>query len=276
MEDKPLTHKKQRLDVLLIAKGIAETRSKAQELIKEGHIRINGNICTKSGTLVQEGILVEVDNNVIPYVSRGGIKLDYALKVFKVDVTGRVCLDIGASTGGFTDCLLKNGAKFVYAVDVGHRQLHYSLKNDSRVLSLEGTDIRNFSLPEDKVVDLICIDVSFISLNLVLPVVKRFLSLHGEVIILIKPQFEVGPGVVNKEGVVKNKKAIYEALNRVLICAQGLNLFPVALVRSPIWGKGGNIEYLAYLRVETPQKIYNPDYLISILKGREINNDRKG
>jgi len=182
MEGTALTRKKQRLDVLLVAKGIVETRSRAQLLIKEGHVRINGNICTKSRTLVQEKTLIEVDKNAIPHVSRGGVKLDYALKVFKIHAADRVCIDIGASTGGFTDCLLKHGAKFVYAIDVGHSQLHSSLRNDPRVSYLEGIDIRNFSLPEDKVVDLICIDVSFISLTLVLPVVKRFLSPHGEVI----------------------------------------------------------------------------------------------
>jgi len=173
MNDKKPTHKKQRLDVLIVTKGIVETRSRAQQLIREGHVRVNGNVCDKSGTLVKEDALIEVNKNAILYVSRGGVKLDYALKVFKIDVNNRICLDVGASTGGFTDCLLKHGAKFVYAVDVGHGQLHYSLRNNPQILYFEGIDIRDFSLPENKSVDLICIDVSFISLNLVLPVVRK-------------------------------------------------------------------------------------------------------
>ena len=275
MQGKALSCKKQRLDILLVAKSIVKTRSRAQQLIREGYVKVNGNICTKCGSLVQEEALIELDKNAIPYVSRGGVKLNYALKVFKIDVTDRVCLDVGASTGGFTDCLLKHGAKFVYAVDVGHGQLHSSLRNDPRVSCLEGIDIRNFSLPEDKVVDLICVDVSFISLILVLPVIKRFLSPHGEVVILIKPQFEVGPGIVNKRGIVKNKKAIYDSLNKVLTSAKELELFPVSIVRSPIQGKEGNIEYLAHLKLETPRKIYNPDYLISELKRKEVNKNEE-
>lgn len=275
MEGKAPTLKKQRLDVLLVTRGIVETRNRVQQLIRGGHVRVEGKICTKGGTLVQEEIPIEVDTNAIPYVSRGGIKLVYALKVFNINVTDRVCLDIGASTGGFTDCLLKNGAKFVYAVDVGHGQLHYSLRSNHRVSYVEGVDIRNFSLPKDKALDLICIDVSFISVTLVLPVVKRFLSPRGRVIVLIKPQFEVGPGIVNRRGVVKKKKLIYEALNRILMLAQELKLFPVAIVPSPIQGKRGNIEYLTHLKLEAPRKIYNPAYLISELKRKEANKDEK-
>lgn len=275
MEGKAPTLKKQRLDVLLVTRGIVETRNRVQQLIRGGHVRVDGKICTKGGTLVQEETPIEVDTNTIPYVSRGGVKLAYALKVFNINVTDRVCLDIGASTGGFTDCLLKNGAKFVYAVDVGHGQLHYSLRSNPRVSYVEGVDIRNFSLPKDKAVDLICIDVSFISVTLVLPVVKRFLSPRGEVIVLIKPQFEVGPGIVNRRGVVKKKRLIYEALNRILMLAQELKLFPVAIVPSPIQGKRGNIEYLAHLKSEAPRKIYIPAYLISELKRKEVNKDEK-
>lgn len=273
MKGKTPTYKKQRLDVLLVALNMAETRSKAQQFIREGHVRVDGKVCTKAGTLVQEGTPIEVDENIIPYVSRGGVKLSYALKVFNIDVTGRECLDVGASTGGFTDCLLKHGAKFVYAVDVGHGQLHPSLRNNPRVSCLEGVDIRSFFFPEDKVVDFICIDVSFISLTLVLPVIKRFLSHRGDVIILIKPQFEVGPRIVNKRGVVKNKKIIYESLNKVLISSKELGLFPVCLVRSPIRGKEGNIEYLAHLKLESTEKVYSPEYLILELRRKEVKKD---
>jgi 23S rRNA (cytidine1920-2'-O)/16S rRNA (cytidine1409-2'-O)-methyltransferase len=148
MNSKTLIHKKQRLDALLVALNIAETRSRAQQFIRGGHVRVDGKMCTKSGTLMQEELSIEVDKNAIPYVSRGGIKLAYALSVFNIDVTAKVCLDIGASTGGFTDCLLKHGAKFVYAIDVGHGQLHSSLRDNPHVSYIEGIDIRAFHLPK--------------------------------------------------------------------------------------------------------------------------------
>ena len=270
MNNEVLKRKKQRLDIFLVTKDIVETRSKAQQLIRGGNVKVDGKILTKSGTLVQEEAFIEVDKDALPYVSRGGVKLAYALKVFNIDVRGKECLDIGASTGGFTDCLLKHGAKFVYAVDVGHGQLHPSLKNNPCVLCLEGIDIRNYSISQDKKVDFICIDVSFISLTLVLPKIKRFLSIDSEVIILIKPQFEVGHGMVNKGGVVKNKEVMYSSLNKVLMCAQDLGIFPVGLVRSPVQGKEGNIEYLAHLRLEAVDKVNNPECFISDLKRKEI------
>jgi 23S rRNA (cytidine1920-2'-O)/16S rRNA (cytidine1409-2'-O)-methyltransferase len=273
MNDKTSKNKKQRLDVLLVTKCIVETRSKAQQLIKGGSVRANGKILTKSGTLVREEAFLEVNKNAFPYISRGGIKLAHALKVFNINVRGKECLDIGASTGGFTDCLLKHGAMFVYAIDVGHGQLHASLRNNPRVLYLEGIDIRNYSFPQNKKVDFICIDVSFISLTLILPIIKRFLSTDGEVIILIKPQFEAGFGMVNKRGVIKDKKVIYDSLNKVLMCVRRLGLFPVGLVNSPIEGKEGNIEYLAYLKLKAMEKVYSPEFLITDLKRKEIKNE---
>lgn len=248
MANKATKNQKQRLDFFLVSKGIAETRSQAQQIIKQGYVKINGRLCTKSGFLVYENSVVEIDKNFTPYVSRGGIKLAYALKAFQINVSDKICLDVGAARGGFTDCLLKNGAKFVYAVDVGHGQLHPALKNNSRVAFFEGTDIRNFSLPAKTLVDLICIDVSFISLTLILPTIKRFLSPFGELVVLIKPQFEVDPKKLNKKGVVKEKKEVQQAVNKILSLAQKIGFLPLGVVKSPILGKEGNVEYLAYFK----------------------------
>jgi len=266
-----MNKEKYRLDIFLVQNGLIETRSKAQQLIKDGLIKVNDKICKKSGTLVSLKDKIEVLKN-LSYVSRGGIKLEYALKNFKIDVRNKVCLDIGASTGGFTDCLLQHGAKLVYAVDVGHNQLHPRLKNNPQVLSFEGVDIRNFVLPQDVKVDLICVDVSFISLTLILEVIRKFVDNNGEIIILIKPQFEVGINKINKKGIVKNEKDIKDVLKKVLQEAQKLGLSPFGLITSPILGKNGNREYLAYLKLNSKINDNNKKSIEDLIIELDKNN----
>lgn len=239
---------KKRLDMILVEKGLAETRSKAIDAIKLGRVKIDNHFVTKAGKLVSFYSLISVEPKAFLYVSRGGEKLAYALKTFDINVKNKVCLDVGASVGGFTDCLLKHGAKLVYAVDVGKNQLHPLLKNNKRVISFENTDIRKFSLPDGKLVDFICVDVSFISLNYILPVIKKFLSLRGKAVILIKPQFEVGRKNLNKSGIVKNQEAVQKAIENILEISKDLGFVQQQVVASPITGKKGNQEYLLYIK----------------------------
>jgi len=234
-----------------LAQGLAATRSKAQQLIREGLVRINGEPCKKSGTAVEPDIDIEVAPNPYRFVGRGGIKLNQALETFRIQINGKNCMDIGASTGGFTDCLLQRDAQRVYAVDVGHDQLVPALREDSRVVSLEGCDIRHLQLDREGRMDFIGVDVSFISLMLVLPHVKRFLHPQGEAVILIKPQFEVGPGVVDKKGIVKDIKILASILVQILEFAQIQGFSVLGLIQSPIKGKEGNREYLAHLKMDS-------------------------
>ncbi len=253
---------KKRLDIILVEKGLIETRSKANEVIKAGRVKVNNDIIQKSGTLVDSNSVIEIESGAFPYVSRSGEKLESALKKFQIDVRNKICLDIGASTGGFTDCLLKNGAKLVYAVDVGKNQLHPSLKNSNLVISYEETDIRDFSLPNKTQVDFVCVDVSFISVMLILPLLKKFLSPNGEAIILIKPQFEVGKKNLNKRGIVKNPQAVKDAIKNILKLINELGFSVQGIIESPLKGKGGNREYLLYLK-NTPSKIKHTEQFTS-------------
>ncbi len=240
-----MMNKKIRLDIALVERGIVATRAKAQQVIKEGNVKVNGKICYKHGQLIKQDDHIQVNENIFPYVSRGGFKLEFALKTFKIDVDGKICLDIGSSTGGFTDCLLKHGAKLVYAVDVGSNQLHSSLRINPKVLYFENMDIRNFKLPENRLCDLICVDVSFISLTLIIPILTNFLNLEGKIIMLIKPQFEVGRKFL-KKGVVKNENAIRETIDKIIQTAKKQNFNLHGIVPSPMAGKQGNREYFAY------------------------------
>jgi len=239
---------KKRLDALLFEKGLVETKSKAVYLIKAGLVKVNGKIIQKPGKLINLNSKIEIVNENVFYVSRAGEKLAFALKKFGIDVNNKICLDVGSSTGGFVDCLLRSGAKLVYAVDVGENQLDLSLKNNKKVKSFEKTDIRKFSLPSKRKVDLVTIDVSFISVNLILPAIKKFLSPKTDIIVLIKPQFEVGKKNLNKKGVVKNFISIKEAIKKIIQNAMSLNLYPKGLILSPIKGKKGNQEFLLYLK----------------------------
>lgn len=239
---------KARLDRLLVERGLAETRARAQWLIRNGHVRVNGELCRRSGALfdLEASIVVE---EPLRYVSRGGWKLERALERFGVSVEGCTALDCGASTGGFTDCLLQHGARRVYAVDVGHGQLHPRLREDARVVVLEDTDIRRQdALPPGTQVELAAIDVSFISLRAVLPAVLRWLRSDGLVIALVKPQFEAGRGAVGRSGVVRRPEQVCRAVGEVLAFAAGIGLGLVGLTTAPPDAARGNIEVLACWR----------------------------
>lgn len=239
---------KVRLDQLLVTRGLAETRSKAQALVLAGSVRVAGQPATKPGVMVDEDAAVEV-TAALPYVSRGGYKLAHALDVFGLSPAGLVALDVGASTGGFTDVLLQRGAAHVYAVDVGYGLLDYRLRSDPRVTVLERTNIRHLqALPGGAIADCATIDVSFISLKLVLPAVRRLVRATGWIVALIKPQFEAGIEHVGRGGVVRDPAVHQAVLCDVLAAAAELGLTPCGLTRSPISGPAGNIEFLAWLQ----------------------------
>lgn len=239
---------KQRLDVYLTENGIAETREKAKAYIMSGIIFVNNQKEDKAGAMVKEGDVVEMRGKQMPYVSRGGYKLEKAVESFSIDLSGLVCMDVGASTGGFTDCMLQNGAIKVYSVDVGYGQLAWKLRCDERVVNLERTNARYLSrenVPEE--IDFTSVDVSFISLKLVLPVIKELLSEHGHIMCLIKPQFEAGREKVGKKGVVRDPAVHEEVVYGIYKFCEEVGLAPKGLDFSPIKGPEGNIEYLIYL-----------------------------
>ena len=239
---------KKRLDVLLVERLYAETRSKAQAIIMSGNVYVNGQKADKPGTSFEETVEIEVRGAVCPYVSRGGLKLEKALRDFGVKPEGFVCSDSGASTGGFTDCLLQQGAKKVFAIDVGYGQLDWKIRNDERVVVMERTNIRNVT-PEDlgEPLDLSVIDVSFIGLEIVLPAVKNLLKPTGQVLCLIKPQFEAGKENVGKKGVVRDPKIHKMVLDNFVNLAKSLNFNILGLTFSPVKGPEGNIEFLGHL-----------------------------
>ena len=239
---------KKRLDVLLTERGLAESRAKAQAIIMSGAVFVAGQKADKAGQEFDAEAPIEVRGHTCPYVSRGGLKLEKALRDFGVDVTGFVCSDSGASTGGFTDCLLQQGAKKVFAIDVGYGQLAWKIREDPRVVVMERTNIR-YVTPEAlcEPLDLSVIDVSFISLRIVLPAVRRLLRADGQVVCLIKPQFEAGKEKVGKKGVVRDPDVHEEVLNDFLSLAQEQGFTVRGLTFSPVRGPEGNIEFLAHL-----------------------------
>lgn len=240
---------KERLDVLLVKGGFAESREKAKAIIMSGNVFVNNEREDKAGQTFDEKAVIEVRGNTLKYVSRGGLKLEKAMTDFDVSVAGKVCMDVGASTGGFTDCMLMNGAVKVYSVDVGHGQLAWKLRQDERVICMEKTNIR-YVTKEDipELIDFSSIDVSFISLIKVLTPVRNLLSEHGEVVCLIKPQFEAGREKVGKKGVVRDKGVHKEVISMVIdyACSNGFQV--LNLDYSPIKGPEGNIEYLLHIR----------------------------
>jgi 23S rRNA (cytidine1920-2'-O)/16S rRNA (cytidine1409-2'-O)-methyltransferase len=241
--------KKLRLDQRVFELGLAESRERAKTTIMSGLVFVDGQRMDKPGAPVSEDSLIEIRGEKLKYASRGGLKLEKALKEFGVEPKGLVCIDCGASTGGFTDCLLQNGASKVYAVDVGYGQLSWSLRNDDRVVSMERVNVRNLK-PEDLPVkpQLAVMDLSFISLSLVLPVVKNLLVENGQVICLIKPQFEAGREKVGKKGVVRDYEVHLEVLHNFLGFAKRAGFTVLGIGYSPIRGPEGNIEYLGYLK----------------------------
>jgi len=237
----------ERLDVTLVKRGLSPSRERAQAAIVAGMVFVGGSVVTRSAHRVSANEAIEVNGDPIGYVGRGGLKLAAALDHFRVSPAGLICLDVGASTGGFTDCLLQRGATKVYAVDVGRDQLHSSLRSDPRVVMMEGTDIRGLlSLPERP--GLAVIDVAFISLTLVLPAVINLTGPTTKIIALIKPQFEVGPAMVGKGGIVRNRLARNQAVDRVMTSAIELGLKSAGLIESPVLGTEGNQEFLALFR----------------------------
>ena len=240
---------KERLDVLLVKRNLAESREKAKALIMAGIVYVDGQKEDKAGTAFEDTVSLEVRGSTLKYVSRGGLKLEKAMSRFGLLLDGKVCMDVGSSTGGFTDCMLQNGAVKVYAVDVGHGQLAWKLRNDSRVICMEKTNIR-YVTPEQipEPIDFASIDVSFISLTKVLGPVKALLREGGRIVCLIKPQFEAGREKVGKKGVVREKSVHLEVIRMVMdfACASGFQI--LNLEYSPIRGPEGNIEYLLYLQ----------------------------
>ena len=241
--------KKQRLDVLLVEKGLAPSREKAKAIIMAGIVYVDGNKEDKAGTTFPENAVIEVKGKTLPYVSRGGLKLEKAMQKFPITLSGKVCMDVGSSTGGFTDCMLQNGATKVYAIDVGHGQLAWKLRNDERVVCMEKTNIR-YVVPEDidELAAFSSIDVSFISLTKVLLPVKNLLTEDGQVVCLIKPQFEAGREKVGKKGVVRDRAVHEEVIRMVMDYASSIDFYPLALDFSPVKGPEGNIEYLLHLK----------------------------
>ena len=240
---------KKRLDVLLTEQGYADTRSKAQAIIMSGQVYVDGQKADKPGVSYDEAVQLEVRGAVCPYVSRGGLKLEKALRDFHVDPTGYVCSDSGASTGGFTDCLLQQGASKVFAIDVGYGQLDWKIRSDPRVVVMERTNIR-YVTPEQlgEPLDLSVIDVSFISLRIVLPAIKELLKPEkGQVLCLIKPQFEAGKEKVGKKGVVREPETHKEVLDDFVALANELRFNILGLTFSPVKGPEGNIEFLGHL-----------------------------
>lgn len=242
-----MASKKKRLDILLADSGAFPSRERAKGAIMAGLVSVGGRVVDKAGTMVDEDCEISVKKDPIPYVGRGGLKLEKALELFRIDVSGKNAIDIGASTGGFTDCLLKRGAKKIYAVDVGYGQLDWKLRNDPRVVVMERTNIR-YVKPEDigETCDMAVIDVAFISLTLVLPVAKTLIKPEGEIIALIKPQFEAGREKVGKKGIVRDADTHREVVNKIYGLVTSIGFEVRGVTYSPITGTDGNIEYLIY------------------------------
>ena len=262
--------KKERLDVLLVKKGFFSSRERARSSIMAGIVLVDGNKEDKPGIKVSEDAEIVVKENINPYVSRGGLKLEKALKDFNIKLDGKTVIDVGASTGGFTDCMLQNGASKVYAIDVGYGQLAWKLRQDDRVVVMERTNIRHVT-PETigEPLDFASIDVSFISLKLVLPVVHKLLKPSGKVVALVKPQFEAGRDKVGKKGVIRDPKVHLEVLEDFVLNAERSGFSVLQLTYSPIRGPEGNIEYLAYLSPalegeESNKRSFDLEELVSI------------
>lgn len=240
---------KKRLDVMLCEQNSELTRAKAQSLIMSGVVYVNNQKELKAGSMFTEDAVIEIRGETLKYVSRGGLKLEKAMSAFDLDLTGKVCMDIGSSTGGFTDCMLQNGAVKVYAVDVGYGQLHYKLRTDERVVVMEKTNIRHVK-PEDipEKINFASVDVSFISLTKVIPPALELLDDVKELVMLIKPQFEAGREKVGKKGVVRDPAVHEEVIEKVVSFAEGSGLSAEGLTYSPVKGPEGNIEYLIHVK----------------------------
>lgn len=257
IKEKPLKEKgkKERLDVLVTAAGLAPSREKAKALIMAGQVFVAGQREDKAGTMIDQAAVIEVRGQSLRYVSRGGLKLEKAMQEFPISLEGKTCMDVGASTGGFTDCMLQNGAARVYSIDVGRGQLAWKLRCDERVINLEKTNMRYVTREQvDREIDFCSIDVSFISLKLILPVVRTLLAAEAEVVCLVKPQFEAGKEKVGKKGVVRDPAVHEEVIASTVEVALALGYQVAGLSFSPVKGPEGNIEYLLYLRHRAEQR----------------------
>ena len=255
---------KQRLDQYLVDHNMVESRSMAQSMIMAGEVYINGQKAAKAGESVTGEEKIEVRGKRLQYVSRGGLKLDKAMKVFPIDLSEKVCMDIGASTGGFTDCMLQNGAKSVYAVDVGYGQLAWKLRQDPRVINLERTNIRYVTKEQvTEEIDFFSVDVSFISLKLVLPVAYALLAPNGSGVCLIKPQFEAGRENVGKKGVVRDFKVHVAVIEQVLHFTKEIGFCVSGLDYSPVREPEGNIEYLMYVKKQGEDTAFDVAALVT-------------
>lgn len=245
---------KERIDILLVKKGYFETRQKAKYAIENGCVYVEDKVVDKVSKSFEEDSKIEIKGEALPFVSRGGLKLDKAIRVFDITLKEKTCMDIGASTGGFTDCMLQNEATKVYSVDVGHNQLDEKLINDKRVINLEGTNIKDVNANNFEKLDFISVDVSFISLTSVLEKAYELLQTSGEIVTLIKPQFEAGKEYINKNGVVKDKKVHQRVIEKILLFANSVGFTINNIDYSPVKGPAGNIEYLMYMKKETEAK----------------------
>lgn len=258
---------KKRLDIAVTERGYTESREKAKALIMSGLVYVDGQKADKPGMNISESQKIEVRGEDMPFVSRGGYKLDKAIKSFNIDLKNNICMDIGASTGGFTDCMLQNGAIKVYSVDVGYGQLAWKLRSDQRVINMERTNIRYVEQKDiDDKLDFASIDVSFISLKLVLPVLAKLLKQDGHAVCLIKPQFEAGKGKVGKKGVVREPEIHIEVINNVFEFTLAAGFEIVGLDFSPIKGPQGNIEYLMYIKLTDKPQICKEISIQNIVK----------
>lgn len=262
---------KKRIDSLLVERGYFESREKAKANIMAGNIFVNDSLVDKPGMTVSEDVVIRLKNVVNPYVSRGGFKLEKAIREFSIDLKGKLCMDIGASTGGFTDCMLQNGASKIYAVDVGYGQLDWKLRNDDRVVCMERTNIRylDTSLIEETI-DFISVDVSFISLKLVIPIIEHLIHQNSEIVMLIKPQFEAGREEVSKHsGIIKDPLVHERVIKDVLSFCAMTKLSPQQLSFSPIKGPKGNIEFLLYATVDETTKDFENEVSDIVKKAHE-------
>ena len=268
--------KKERLDAVLMNRGLYESRAKAQAAIMAGQVLVNEQKIDKPGTPVAPEANIRIIGDKLPYVSRGGLKLEKALQIFPISVDGKVVADIGASTGGFTDCALQNGAAKVYAVDVGYGQLAWKLRTDERVINMERTNVRYLEPVQiGELVDAATIDVAFISLDKVLPAVHRILKPEGFVIALIKPQFEAGKENVGKKGVVRDAKVHEDVIKNVIAFAKGEGFGVAGLDFSPIKGPEGNIEYLLYLTMDGSVDAISDEYVEELVSRSHGDLDKK-
>lgn len=258
---------KERLDILVTSIGLFDSREAAKRAIMAGIVLVNNEPLDKPGTKVAFDSEIRIKGLVMPYVSRGGYKLEKAIEIFQLDLTEKIIIDVGASTGGFTDCALQNGARLSYAVDVGYNQLAWKLRQDTRVISMERTNFRHLEQKDLSfgVPTFACMDVSFISIKLLLPVLKEIISDNGEIVALIKPQFEAGKALVGKKGIVRDAKVHIQVIKEIIDFVNALNMAAVALTYSPIKGGVGNIEFLLHIK-KSGTSIVSDEQITEVVK----------